>query len=193
MAKTITCPHCQKDVKLDIQYTVDVASELSDVNETDWRGAWLATLNPQDQDAVKRAIEGGLIEPFAAAVLEAHGQVVRRSERAFLAWLRTAKAKIVPQFAVDYFAEQYGGQITYIAGQSVAAVLSDGYFKEFIPDKTVCGSSVKAGSGKLRVSQGSLIELMNWTRTKFGYVAGKGALHSQLSRRSYGDFARPSI
>lgn len=193
---SVSCPHCGNDIAASMTLTVAKLEEQFDGGDGSPEAAfahWKTRLDPESIEVVNMAEKSGLIEPFAKTTFEVHGQVVKMPARAFLAWVRTAKMKIIPGFAIEYFANEFGGRIQFISAQGIGCVITDGVLKMFTPDRVVCGSSQRAGSVRLRTNDATINQVMNWTRTKYGYVAGKGALFQSLQKRSYGDFARPGL
>ncbi len=64
-----------------------------------------------------------------------------------------------------------------------------------MPQDLICGRNVKNTNGNgsgLRVKAEPHI-LDEWWRTRFGYVAGQGAMLDALKVKSVGELARPGV
>lgn len=191
--RTVNCPHCSGEIVVVVDYklsALDPAKIYNEQQHGDFGEFWKKSLSVEDRSIVDSAETNGLIEPFARAFEKAHGQSLTRPHKAFLSWIKEAKPQPLPREVLDYFAAEYGGRIHFIARQSVGAVLSDGRFEEFYPTEFTSGKKI---GGKFRVTNASIVQVIDWRRTKYGYVASRGAFYEMINKKNIGEFARPGM
>jgi hypothetical protein len=208
--KKIHCPHCKESFDATVSYEANVSVVLGSEGHMPTeilarRGDdtaksrpitagehFTAQLDPAQELAWKMAEESGMGEAFGKAFQHAHGTVPNNIPKAFFGWLRLAKPKMIPREVMQVFKDEFGGSISFVAHQSVGAVMSNGEVVNFLPCQTV-GLS---GASGVRLSQtgGQLARTAEqWIRTKYGYVARSGAMLDTMRKKSYGEFCNPVL
>jgi DNA-directed RNA polymerase subunit RPC12/RpoP len=189
----IACPKC------DHRFMVNVRVEVSDLMLTE-DGLQLSptrTLTDAERKFMEEAREARLFEPFAKAVeLAKAGQVPRDMERFFMTVMKTAAARKVPPFALERFRREYPrSRIDFWVSQGIGILLADGAIRQFVPADLVTGRTIKSlGGDSVKTKTNATPEgLEEWTRTRFGYVVGRGAFFDALRQKSIGAFSRPGL
>lgn len=118
-------------------------------------------------------------------------QIPNDLEAYFLTWLTKAQRKPAPQFGIRLCLpkEDRVGNLELYTFQQVTAVLSDGFFRAFLPTPLVKGETIKPlvrTNGMLH--SGDTVNLEMWVRTKYGYVSHRGALFAEMQRKCVGEF-----
>ena len=155
-----------------------------------------------EQDVLAAARRAGLLEPFyQTARFVKRDQVPKDLDGFFLTFVRGLTQRLIPAYAMAAFNQLFDHRpLEYHTAQKIGVVVVDSYMQLFLPNAEVVGtrlrklnnqsSSAVRRTLKLDDGEGKLRE---WIHTKWGYVAGPGALYEHLRARSFGDFARPSL
>lgn len=137
--------------------------------------------------------EVGILPAFeqVASELLSH-QIPNDMGKFFLTWLTTTvPATLIPKLALRRLINEFGaGQIGVYHAQGIAAVVSDGQLRCFVPMHLLRGEIIRAGNGsntKLR-TLATEERLDSWIRTKHGYVYGHGMLFSEMKKQARGSF-----
>lgn len=197
--KTMICPHCQGTV--DVMVQIGLAGDLLPARdgtgtrpgaapETSGRsGSETAFLEDSKKNGVFTAFEEAMRagRPSANLPVDASGL--------FLLFFQKATRKAIPYFALEQYKREFRpAQIEVWGAEGVAAILADTFVKAFVPYSLLRGSQVKSLSGKLKaradIDEEKLVE---WIRTKHGYVVGRGAFFEAMQKKSRGDFANPVL
>lgn len=166
--------------------------ELQGASEKDWK----QLLKPEQLQVLDDAKQTGVLQSFEVATKAAKvDQIPRNIERFFLNWLRAAKPMSIPSFALDQFVRDFNkARIQFCGAQGIGVVLANGIIRQFIPTHVVVGRAIRDNTGGLRARvDAEKTKFNNWTRTRFGFVAGKGALYENLKRCSIGEFSNPKL
>lgn len=137
--------------------------------------------------------EIGVLAAFEQTVAEAKShQLPKDMGGFFLTWLgKCVKANLIPKLALRKLINEFDdGQIEVWHSDLIAAVVSDGKLRAFVPIHILRGELVRLGklsSTRLR-TRATDERLDNWIRTKHGYVLGTGAMFSELQRQAKGSF-----
>ncbi len=187
----IVCPCCAKDIIFELEALNP--REYEDGSRAD--GWWKNGLTIEQLGVIEKAQANGMLEALKVAVSKTPIHTPKSMERFFLTFLKTARPKRIPKFALDALIAEFGGQIELWSAQGVAGVISDGALVMFVPLEILCGASVSAsgGSGAFRV-KASENEFYAWVKTKMGYVpSGRGLFLEEMRRKTIGEFARPVL
>lgn len=137
--------------------------------------------------------ETGLLDAFEQTVsdIKAH-QLPNDIGNFFLSWLKKCVvANQIPKLALRKLINEFDdGQIEVWHSDEIAAVLSNGKLRAFVPTHILRGELVRMGiasTTRLR-TMATEERLDNWIRTKHGYVLGTGAMFSELQRQAKGNF-----
>jgi hypothetical protein len=155
-----------------------------------------------EQDVLAAARRAGLLEPFyQTARFVKRDQVPKDLDGFFLTVLRGLTQRLIPSYAMAEFNRLFDFHpLEYHTAQGIGVVIVDGYLRLFVPNAEVVGTPLrrlnnhgsKLVKRTLKLDDGKA-KLREWIHTRWGYVAGPGALYEHLRKRSYGDFARPSL
>ena len=155
-----------------------------------------------EQDVLAAARRAGLLEPFAKTVDFVHrGYAAKDLDTFFLTFVRGLTQRKIPQYAMTAFNALFDHRpLEYHTCQGIGVVVIDGYMRLFVPNSQIVGTRLKKlnshdGGGikrHLKIDDGTE-KLREWIHTRWGYVAGPGALFETLHNRSFGDFARPNL
>lgn len=110
----------------------------------------------------------------------------------FLTFLRTSvKASLIPKLALRRLINEFDdGLIEVYTAQQIAAVVSDGKIRCFVPAHLLRGEVVRLGGGsntKMR-TRATEERLDTWIRTKHGYVFGAGPMFQEMQKQARGSF-----
>ena len=143
------------------------------------------TLVATDRLAIEEAERNGALAAFVDAVAHIKVQQPPRNlERYFLSWLKACQPAVVPKEHLEALIAEFRGRITVYQFSGIAAVVSDGYLRTFIP------YAGKESRAKAQAFQHAAV-LEGWLRSRYGYVAGKGAFFEAMrANRTSADFAR---
>lgn len=198
------CPHCGQGIRVFMSTKLRKTSDPVPLERDPVRRAAFKELQqaktefqPADLELIERFKADGLFEPFATAVKAQSGVHQPASmERFLLLFLEKARAVAVPQFALEKFRNDFPrSTITVLSSDGVCAVLANGVIRLFLPSKLVKGLKIKSintGAVKGRTLAPEQ-EFQEWIRTRNGYVAGKGAMFTELVGRQPGHFALPGL
>lgn len=158
--RVFECPHCHCSLE------VKARMEILNVSLPSHHDP-LADLPPNERMVLEDAKSLGIINSFALVTSYAKGSDAPRDMgRHFLTFLRTANARRVPRFALDYFVKTLGhGNFQFWQGQGVGAVVISDFIRLFIPLEIVVGTIAKGNldsSIKQRIGDSSLDEIMEW-------------------------------
>ena len=184
----IVCPCCQKTISFSVNITE--IYEFTDMEHgPDW---WKNGLTSEQLDVIARATKSGIVEALRVAVEKTPTIHTPKSmERFFLALLKTMRPKRVPQFALDAFIAEFGGQIAFWSAQGMGLVTSNGAICMFIPLGIVTGVAIGGSSVRMNAPE---YEVSNWIRTRMGYVPRSCRLFlEEMKNKSYGEFSLPSV
>lgn len=206
--RRFTCPCCNADLKLEIATQITVREYAPAAKDGPIEAFVERQLKPSKDVLARTAVErqvlysankSGLIDALTQALSQStelfSTSMPKDVEQFFLNWLRAAKQKMVPPFALSRCLKEFGGRITFIAAQQIIACLSDGKIRCFMPMSLVAGApirSITSSNLKGRV-EASELEFDSWIRTKHGYVAaaGSGMFLDEMRKKSRGEFANP--
>jgi hypothetical protein len=194
----IECPHCQSLIELKTQMHLELTGVALSAGDDAPQEEWRKTLTPEQRQMLDGLKANGTIEAFTAVLKETRlpEQMPKNAERFFLNWLRKAGAKAIPQHAMDYLTVKFNqARIEFWAAEGVGCVIADRAMKRFVPYNLVNGTAVVGLNGNKNRRTETGIEELNtwWVRTRYGFVAGKGALFQTLKVKSIGEFARPVL
>lgn len=191
----IFCPSCGASLGVKLKISAGVVRMMDEEAQTVTDVKQAIAKLPNDvasvqalrleQDFINDAERSGLLKAFEQAVVEDKPTNIPSDMRKhFLAFFRTAAAKQVPSFALDYFKDQYDGRLQFWSSQGVMAVTADGIVRHFVPLRFISGASITSiGTNKMR---GRLMaddrDLDVWVKGRFGYVP--------LSSQNYMDAIR---
>lgn len=207
----IECPHCQKEVliRLKAKITGIGVSNENTTSPSEAKAArivqavsadttvntWGAALTGKQASVLAQAKRSGLFDSFVAALERApHNGVPANKEKYFLDWLKLARSKVVPQWALAEFKGLYPGKFIEVVGANfVGAVLANGEMSLFFPIDLVSGVKVKtAMNGNMSMGAPDASGVRDWVRTKMGYVPQEARLMLlETRKRSLGEYANP--
>ena len=191
------CPTCGSVLELTLVCKSKVIVEGRPVEALPAR-----TRTAAEQDVLAGARRAGLLEPFAQTVaFTKQDQVPKDMDAFFLTFVRGLTQRLIPQYAMEAFNTLFDYRpLEYHTCQGIGVVIVDGYMRLFVPNTQVVGTAVRSLNNHgskgvrraLKVDDGKE-KLREWIRTRWGYVAGPGALFAHLHKRSFGEFARPNL
>lgn len=201
-AKVFKCPCCQARLQFKTQVSVLGVYELGENDMPIVERPRLVkkdTLTPDERNLVDSIKTAGLFAPFETTMRTSTPHNVPADlEKYFLTFLKRATKVKTPQFAIRpcLSVNEREGQLELFAFQNIAAVVSDGYVKSFLPYQLVNGKPIQDtlhSNGKgVGVSRNDLT-LPDWVKTRNGYVAGRGVLWNELRGKAAGNFANTGI
>jgi hypothetical protein len=159
---------------------------------------------PEDQALIDAAKRTGLLEPFIQTLtVVKHGAPLPHDlDGFFVLCMRTLVQRLLPPHAVQQFRETFPhGQLAYYSSQGIGVVVVNQALRLFVPNSQIMGTSLRGlgarskgqSSGRLSIDDGPQ-KLRQWLRTRWGYVAGEGALFEQFQHQpGAGSFDRPSV
>lgn len=194
--KKFQCPHCGNNLTLDVSVAIGDISKVDDNGDSlDWRDSLL----PSEKELLEVAEGNGTIAAFTQAIQKLPEiERPKNCEKYFLNFLKYATPKRVPQFALDYLNNEFGRQPIVIMGyQRMLGAVISGQLRFFIPAVLVTGTPIKSMGGTSRNMKGVIPAdeqvFVNWIRTKYGYIVGKGEYFDSMKKRALGDFAKPGL
>jgi hypothetical protein len=155
-----------------------------------------------EHDVIAAARRAGLLEPFAQVVaFVKRDQVPKDLEGFFITFVRGLTPRLIPRYALDAFNALFDhAPLEYHSNQGIGVVVINGSLRMFVPNTVLVGTRLRAlnrnSGGSLKRTlkiDDSEAQLREWIHTRWGYVAGTGALLDQLYTRSIGEFARPNL
>ncbi len=183
--KTLTCPHCHEPIHVVVRtQVVEAVRVIERRGKEDGR----LGLTPEKTQALEVAKEAGLITAFEAAVnRRKNGTTPKNIERYFLTFLDKARPVKVPGFVLKKAMQIFPDtRIEIRASDGIAALLTDGVIRGFVPQATLMGTTISGSNMRTSVR---LEEVEEWIRTRWGFVAGKGFLFAELQQSCFGGFA----
>jgi hypothetical protein len=194
------CPHCSEEIL--VHFSVEISEvaapkgETPSANPADKIARWRSTLDPSQSGTIDAAKRSGLLDSFEQAVKSSAVTQPSNIEKFFLDWLKLARAKMIPSWAMDEFKDLYPGKyIEFHVSQCVGAVVAGGKISLFLPVELLSGKTVKtAMDGTKRMLPPDISGVRQWMRTKMGYVpADCPSAIAEMRKRSFGEFARPVL
>ena len=193
------CPHCEKDIVVVVIFGMaDVSADVltPELGEMKDIPAKADRFTAREEEILKSATLSGVFPAFKSAVERVQeGQRPKHVERFFLNFLRTATRKIVPHDALEVLLREFGRQSLEVWGNSsLLAIVSGGVIKAFVPYTVVKPAPLTFHEGgRFRADTEENGAMREWTKTRWGYVVGRGEFYDVLRKRSIGEFARPSL
>ena len=196
-ARTFTCPSCGKRLKFTVTVQVNGVRK-----EDEWEaGAQMQGNAPtpprrgvytdEENAIIEKCRASGVFDAFWKAVELSPGPNPSFPERAFLQLPNImVQSTKVPQMALKFCLpeDDRSGRLELWKCGYVEAIVRNNEILTFLP----VGAVLKGKSpDKLTLSDGKEegVSLDYWVRTRFGYVAGKGLLFSELRQKSIGAFS----
>jgi len=193
----MACPSCGTVLELTVRCGAKVV--IDDRAVTSAATSAVPQRTAAEHDVLAAARRAGLLEPFRATTeFVKQDQVPKDMEGFFLTFLRGLTRRLIPAYAMEAFNTLFEHRpLEYYTAQGIGAVVIDGYIRLFVPNHEVLGTQLRGlnrnkGRGRLTIDDGAE-KLQQWIHTRWGYVAGPGALYEQLRHRSFGEFARPNV
>lgn len=150
------CPHCHKPVRVSVQTEILGVLLPGDEGNLDWS----AGLSNEEKNAVDVAKESGILSAFKSAV-DYGSQRPQCIERFFLGFLKTARPRAIPDFALKALLKEFPRQrVNVVQAVGVLAVVVEGTIRRFIPLELAAGKTL-GGTSKLRTSADKT-EYYNW-------------------------------
>jgi hypothetical protein len=148
-----------------------------------------------DQAALlESATRNGVLDSFLAALEGSNMQgKPKNPEKYFLDWLRIARPKAIPAWAMQPFSELCSGKTArFYVSQFISGLVAGGELILFLPAHLILG--IKTGLGESRVMPTEGAGIQQWVKTKMGYVPKKArSFLEEMLQRSKGGFARPAL
>lgn len=191
--KSVECPHCNENFFIEFQ--IQIAGMLSENQSFDW----LATLRADQVEFLKKSEDIGLTMAFRQVVEVAmKDQMPRTIEKYFLTWLEKTQPLMIPSFALEFYKKEFPNtEIKIIGSQGILGVLANRQLKCFVPSEIIVGKNLRKANGsgfgtniKLPVNEADLIQ---WKRTRMGYVVKGSVFEGELKSISVGSFVKPRI
>lgn len=168
------CPHCKGSI------SVSIRTEILGVNIPEEEGNidWSAGLSDEEKRSIDVARDSGVLDAFGR-VVEYNQQYPKSIERFFLNFLRNARPRTIPSFAIRALFEEFPTKrVNVVQGDGVIAVIVEGAIRRFIPLKLAAGESL-GGSSKLRTSADQT-EYHNWLSAERPFSANKAFNFNQI-------------
>jgi hypothetical protein len=198
-SKAFTCPKCETQLTVNLRIEVKRVSTLEDAairrgDDLPWNST--ARFSNSEIELLKTIKSTGVYQPFMDAVERTIIQSKHTDvDRFILDWFENATSVKIPQYSMRVLISQFNGRIAVYQYQYIAAIILDGRVKAFYPYNLLKGESVSqlSPSGAQLTKTKDFVTTEIWTRSKYGYVVGKGALFSELQKKSKGAFANTGI
>jgi len=193
--KAVVCPYCEQTIL--VQYHVEIAQvSRQGASEKTASGAvdivrWRQTLTMSQLALLESATRNGVLDSFRAALDGSNMQgKPNNPEKYFLDWLRQARPRDIPSWAMRPFTEFCNGKTVGVySAQFIAALVANGELLLFLPLHLITG--IKSGLGESRILPTEGAGIDQWIKTKMGYVPRKARFFlEEMQRRSSGEFAK---
>jgi hypothetical protein len=142
--------------------------------------------------AIGMAERAGMLEAYGNVFKHAHGTVPSNLPRSFIGWSRQLRPKRIASEVLNYLKDEFGGFISFKSAQSIGAIISDGEIVHLVPCQLI-GDAPVGGAVIRQTGDQLVVNVQQWVRTKYGYVAGKGVFADSLRKKSVGEFANPIL
>lgn len=195
--RNVICPHCLERFSVlfgfsvrDVECAV-VGAEAGLTKDELWR----QSLSQAQIGLLDSARRSGLLDSFIAALERGpHNGLPSNKEKFFLHWLKMAKPRIIPDFALSEFRSLYPkAEIGFYVSQYVGAVTANGELNLFLPVDLVVGKSLVLAGVERKISADPA-GVRQWLKTKMGYVPQEARIMlAEAHKRSIGEYARPVI
>lgn len=197
--KYVDCPCCGERIAIDVSLTINSLGKAGPYEKPDKAikepVKVKSKFNENEQKIIIFAKNNGLLEALEkVAKIAKTEQLPMDMEKFFITVLKTSVQKVIPKFALNIFAREFGGKIDFYASQRIGMVLSDGTIRLFIPTQLVGGVKVRGIVSNKRINLSADEDQLNrYIKTKFGLVSGKGAMFEMMRNKSIGDFCMPNF
>jgi hypothetical protein len=189
--KYVPCPHCGASVRVCLQVEARLEVDLG-APKTTWKDA----LPEKSRHYLEAASSSGMLSAFEQCCKHIRSSPPSDVERFFLTVLKTCRPKTIPKHALDAFKAAFPGHIEYYSAQGVGIVVAEGVIRLFVPVHLTVGESIRTLAGtNMRVrADANLGELLDWMKTRWGYVPAQCKLFmTTLRRASLGEFENPVL
>jgi hypothetical protein len=202
-SKVFECPCCNARLQFKVKVNVFGVYELGENDELQPKRPPVGLLPMKDrftegeQRLIAELRENGIYSAFETAVNAAlQTNIPKNMGRYLLTFLTRALPIKSPQFAIRQCLPEgdAAGNLEMWCLNQTVAVLADGEFRVFLPLSLVRGEKLKsltAGNGTINKQEG--MDVSEWVRTRHGYVAGRGALFTEMRKKAAGSFANTGI
>lgn len=167
--KVFECPHCRKPLSIHVQTEI-MGVDIPEEGNIDWR----AGLSDNEKQAVEAAREAGVLDAFKRAVEYGENRP-KCIERFFLSFLRSARPRIIPGFAMNALIAEFSQKrVSLLQAQGILAVIVEGSIRKFIPLELAAGKSLNGSKGtkSLRTSADK-VEYHNWMKSERPFPVDK--------------------
>jgi hypothetical protein len=195
-ASRFNCPHCGGEVYFDFVARVKALNVRKFAHEDGDERPAEAQQQLDDLDRYLDSLDGiAVLDAFSQVCQEVKIGSLPKDVRAyFRTWLAAAVPCHLPRFALDEFIGEFGSsKIEYLQAHGIGMVLAGRKIRRFLPNRVIHGQRIQTGTARttaLRVrSAGTPEALEQWTRSRYGYVLGGGAMADALREKSFGAFA----
>lgn len=189
------CPSCRKHLQFRVAVKVTAVMPTLTGEEVAARDAGMSL--PIEKASITRLLgyyrDVGILDAFTQVVKEHFADKMPNDpDKFFLTFLKTSvRATMIPKLALQRLINEFdGGNIEVYTAQQIAAVVSDGTLRCFVPAHLLRGEVVRMGKGsntKLR-TRATEERLETWIRTRHGYVVGRGLMFQEMQKQARGDF-----
>jgi hypothetical protein len=183
------CPVCNTNLQFMASIVIKSVKEAPSPLEIDIRDG-RESIKKVDIEILEQASKLGVLDAFKTACeLSDKGAQTNNFEKYFLTFLEKAQRLDYPQYGLRMALPRDGGggELSVYSLNNIACILSDGYFKSFMPLNLLKGEALKPLVKSARIKS-ETINLDTWVKTRFGYVATKGLMLDELRKRSKGAF-----
>lgn len=109
-------------------------------------------------------------------------------DQQFVEWMKKASPKQAPRTVLDHYMARYPGtHVVFVGANGVLGVTCDRQIRAFLP--------MSAAGLQKRFNPVAQLSpdhaFMEWTKLRYGYVAGKGCMFEELRNRVRGDVVFP--
>lgn len=202
-ANWIDCPHCAGKVLVEFKTRVYIqsaktASEAESVPPGELKAkAWRDGLSQQQVSILDHAIRTGLLASFVATLERGpHHGMPKNTEKYFLEWVKMARSRMIPEWALNEFKGLYPGKfIEFYGSNFVGGVIADGEIMLFLPIDLISGLKLKTTMGGIKsMAPPEVSGVRQWLRTKMGYVPAEARIFlAEARKRSIGEYANPVL
>lgn len=209
--RAFECPNCRQHLQFRVRVQVQgVQATLTGEEVAERDGRVLTPKGTRDikaeitnppmgnnRPALVRLIqyyqEVGILSAFEQTAAEVKSHCLPKDMGSFLlTWLnKCVKANLIPKLALRKLINEFDdGQIEVWHSDLIAAVVSDGRLRAFVPMHILRGELVRLGKmSNTRLRTSATDERLDaWIRTKHGYVLGTGAMFSEMQKQAKGSF-----
>lgn len=190
MTFQLSCPHCLKQVTVQIGAKVEAVCAGEDISVNDKFLLWRSSLDSGEIAMLQLAKESGTLDALKQALERSDIDMPGNIDKFFLYFLMRSQQVAIPRDSLQFLLNIFPGRIEVWRYQAIVGILCNKQLVMFAPFIAMRGKSKESG-GLTGLTIDHMAMLQNLVKTKWGYVpAGGGLFAKELKKKQFGDFAR---